>query len=147
MLGALNLTVIWFMVVGGRVGSMPTPRYHGIHILSCPLYLYDSIPGSWQEGYNYMHGIRYIYIYNLYICKKEREAALCANIDIYFIDDVQTYALLKWNMQKSRHMDNSVKRSDVTRWKHSYIRTLPHTSLYYPAQWKQRRSRSLSFTE
>ena len=42
---------------------------------------------------------------------------------------------------------HSVKSSDVTRWKQGYIRTLPHTSLYYPARWKQRRSRSLSFTE
>ena len=42
---------------------------------------------------------------------------------------------------------HSVKRSDGTRWKQGYIRTLPHTSLYEPALWKQRRSRSLSFTE
>ena len=42
---------------------------------------------------------------------------------------------------------HSVKRSDITQWKEGYIRTLPHTSLHEPARWKQRRSRSLSFTE
>ena len=41
----------------------------------------------------------------------------------------------------------TVKRIDVSRWKQGYIRTLPHTSLYWPARWKQRRSGSLSFTE
>ena len=42
---------------------------------------------------------------------------------------------------------HSVKPSDVTRRKQGYIRPLPHTSLYWPARWKQRRSRPLSFTE